>query len=261
MVTRWQVTKAVRASDLPAPSRLIMLTLADVAEVGTAEIPERFTPSLSVLARETGLGRSTVAIHLRSLERDGWIVRSRPTTAEALGRGERTQYHLQVSSTVPSPAVDLVQEPTSPAPEQPSPAPEQPSAGAGHRVRSTSDQGQISGPRKRGTRLPEDFTVTPEMRKWAQEHVPQLAGKRETEKFIDHWRSASGQNAVKRDWVAAWRNWMRNAVDRYPGRSAQLPASSAPVPLAAAEQCPEHRGQRKGACRYCAADAKARVAS
>lgn len=237
-----------------------MLTLADVAEVGTAEIPERFTPSLSVLANETGLGRSTVAIHLRALERDGWIVRSRPSTANALGRGERTQYHLQIPAAPASPAPDLVQEPTSPGAGQPSPALGQPSPRAGHRVRSTSDQDQIPLPRKRGTRIPDDFTVTPEMTKWAQQHVPQLAGKRETEKFVDHWHAASGQNAVKRDWVAAWRNWMRNAADRYPARGAQLPPSSAPVPLAPAEQCPEHRGQRKDACRYCAADAKARVA-
>jgi hypothetical protein len=57
---RWRVTRAVRGSTLPAPAKLIMLVLADVADVGTAEIPPNRTPSLTVLARETGLGRSTV---------------------------------------------------------------------------------------------------------------------------------------------------------------------------------------------------------
>lgn len=90
---RWQITKAVRASDLPAPARLIMLVLADVAEVGTAEIPERFTPSLSVLAAETGLDRSTVKRHLNALDEAGWLDRSVPDGA-AQGRMERTRYRL-----------------------------------------------------------------------------------------------------------------------------------------------------------------------
>ena len=38
-------------------------------------------------------------------------------------------------------------------------------------------------------------------------------GKSETDKFIDHFRSASGANARKVDWPAAWRNWMRRADD------------------------------------------------
>ncbi len=70
-----------------------MLTLADVAEVGTAEIPARFTPSLTVLARETGLGRSTVKTHLSALEEAGWIVRTRPDV-KAQWFGERTRYRL-----------------------------------------------------------------------------------------------------------------------------------------------------------------------
>jgi hypothetical protein len=95
VVTRWQVTKAVRASALPSSSRLIMLTLADVAEVGTAEIPPKYTPSLSVLVAETGLSRSGVKDHLNRLESDGWVVRSRPD-AKAQWHGERTQYRLDI---------------------------------------------------------------------------------------------------------------------------------------------------------------------
>lgn len=104
MPCRWDVTKAVRASSLPAPSRLIMLVLADVAEVGSAEIPEQFTPSLGVLERETGLSRRTVQTHLAALETAGWIVRVRPSTAEAMWRGERVRYGL----AIPSPVVQEV---------------------------------------------------------------------------------------------------------------------------------------------------------
>lgn len=166
MPTRWEVTKAVRASDLPAPSRLVMLVLADVAEVGTAEIPERFTPSLSVLARETGLGRSTVAEHLALLEAGGWLVRDRPDDA-AMARGERTRYKLMTpmddavsneDDVLPVGSSALVQQT-----DHPSPAPGLPpssnrtrvvqeldggSPGAGRpykEVRSSSDHSDLFG--------------------------------------------------------------------------------------------------------------------
>lgn len=262
-MTRWEVTKAVRASDLAAPSRLIMLTLADVAEVGTAEIPARFTPSLRVLAKETGLNESTVTRHLVVLERDGWVVRTRPDPVAARVNAERTRYRL----TVPE-GVDA--EDTHEGAESIQPHAEDTQAGCTEHpnkeeVRSRSDQSQItSSPRKRGTRIPPDFRPDDDLVTWAQKKVPQLAGKRETEKFVDYWTAASGRNAVKLDWRAAWRVWMRNAAERYPTNgtrsSHELPASSAPVPLSADEQCPEHRGQRKGRCRYCAADAKAKGA-
>jgi hypothetical protein len=49
---------------------------------------------------------------------------------------------------------------------------------------------------------------------WARANVPAVDGKRETDKFVDHWTAASGANARKRDWAAAWRNWMRQADER-----------------------------------------------
>lgn len=106
MPTKWEVTKAVRASDLPAPSRLVMLVLADVAEVGTAEIPERRTPSLAVLAKETGLGKATVARHLTALEKHGWVIRERPDAA-AMVRGERTHYRLSIPGYVEAAQTDV----------------------------------------------------------------------------------------------------------------------------------------------------------
>lgn len=62
----------------------------------------------------------------------------------------------------------------------------------------------------RGTRIPDDFAATPAMVEWARENTPDV-GRVETDKFVDYWRSATGKNAVKRDWTAAWRNWMRRA--------------------------------------------------
>lgn len=96
MATKWEINRAVRASDLAPPSRLIMLTLSDMADANTAVIPERHTPSLAQIADETGLGRTAVKAHLNRLESLGWIIRSRPTEAAARLEHERTQYALAV---------------------------------------------------------------------------------------------------------------------------------------------------------------------
>lgn len=80
-------------------------------------------------------------------------------------------------------------------------------------------------PDSRGTRIPPDFAVTAEMVAWAREHVPDVDGRRETAKFKDYWEAKSGKDATKKDWVAAWRYWMRGAQDRLPanGRSYRQP--------------------------------------
>jgi hypothetical protein len=71
-----------------------------------------------------------------------------------------------------------------------------------------------SPPRKRGTRIPGDFAVTPEMAAWAQENVPYVNGRAETERFTDYWRAKAGRDACKLDWIATWRNWMRRAGEQ-----------------------------------------------
>lgn len=76
----------------------------------------------------------------------------------------------------------------------------------------------VSRARARGTRLPVDFTVTPEMVAWARERCPGVDGRRETEKFENYWRSKTGAQATKLDWPATWRNWMLAAAERLPVR-------------------------------------------
>lgn len=81
------------------------------------------------------------------------------------------------------------------------------------------DQG---APRKRGTRIPDDFAVTVEMVTWAKTNAPNVDGKRETEKFINYWRAKTGAQATKLDWPATWRNWLMTAqedAERHRGRA------------------------------------------
>lgn len=80
--------------------------------------------------------------------------------------------------------------------------------------------GEAKPAQKRGTRLPDDFAVTPDMVAWARERVPHVDGRHETEKFINHWRGKSGKDATKLDWQATWRNWMLRASERAGPRTA-----------------------------------------
>lgn len=95
----------------------------------------------------------------------------------------------------------------------PGPDPELPDASADGGVRggATSDS---PSKRRRGTRLPENFTVTREMVAWARDRCPHADGRLETEKFVNHWTSKAGKEAVKLDWVKTWKNWMLEAEQR-----------------------------------------------
>lgn len=92
---KWKVNRAVRASTLPPPSRLIMMVLVDIADAGTAEVPPSRNPSTAQLARETGHSESTVKRHRAALQAAGWIVFT-PPTLEQQRRHEPGTYKLRV---------------------------------------------------------------------------------------------------------------------------------------------------------------------
>ena len=68
-----------------------------------------------------------------------------------------------------------------------------------------------SRPKKKGSRLPDDFEVTAEMVEWAAEWSPSVDLNLETEKFKNYWAGVAGAKGVKLNWKATWRNWMLNA--------------------------------------------------
>jgi len=98
-----------------------------------------------------------------------------------------------------------------------------PEQGAGSReqgARNREEEAPQAAPpatKKRGTRLPDDFTVTDDMRAWFNTNCPGINGQRETEKFRNYFQAAPGQKGVKVDWPATWRNWMLNAAERGTG--------------------------------------------
>lgn len=95
MTTRFDVERAVLASDLPSLDRLVMLVLLTHADVDPVSIPAKFTPSLTGLASESGLDRTTVQRRLRRLETGGWIIRQPPPVQQSR-KGARTHYRLMV---------------------------------------------------------------------------------------------------------------------------------------------------------------------
>ena len=96
MPSRFAYERAVRDSELPPPTRHLALTLATWADVTTGIIPDEYMPSLTRLARATGLDRSTVRRHLDRLEAEGWVERHRPSVAEARRQKKRTRYRLLI---------------------------------------------------------------------------------------------------------------------------------------------------------------------
>lgn len=80
--------------------------------------------------------------------------------------------------------------------------------------------------RERGSRIPEDFKVTPEHVAFAVKHgLPHPDG--EIERFMDYWRGQPSNKATKADWDAVFRNWLRRSAEY-----AQSKAPPKPAPVA-----------------------------
>lgn len=81
----------------------------------------------------------------------------------------------------------------------------------------------------RATRLPADFSLTPERRIVAE--AEKQNPERTFQAFTDYWKAASGQSARKMDWDATWRNWCRRQADFSPkkaesGRASNIPSAT-----------------------------------
>lgn len=79
-------------------------------------------------------------------------------------------------------------------------------------------------PRKRGTRLPDDWRPSQDMIARAREDFPSVDLRLETEAFCDWFHAKSGKDATKVDWNVAWRGWIRRTYQRNQERNTQRPA-------------------------------------
>lgn len=76
-------------------------------------------------------------------------------------------------------------------------------------------------PRKRGSRLPDDWQPGAEDIRYATEHGLDFA--RVAEVFRNYWHAAAGKGAVKLDWSATWRNWVLRDAKDVPRKPADKP--------------------------------------
>jgi len=74
------------------------------------------------------------------------------------------------------------------------------------------EEGKPSSKKAQGKRLPDDWVLPDNYGQWALgEGWPESVIRSESEKFKDYWHSLPGAKARKVDWLATWRNWMRNS--------------------------------------------------
>jgi len=85
---------------------------------------------------------------------------------------------------------------------------------------SSTPSTSTAPPASRGRRMPDDFVLTEEMRAWATEHnFAQLDLELVTSEFVDYWRGVPGSKGSKTDWVATWRNRVREVAKRPTARA------------------------------------------
>lgn len=82
-------------------------------------------------------------------------------------------------------------------------------------------------PDAKGVRLPEDFSVTLELRAWAKDEAPHVDLDKALVEFHDYWKAVPGAKGRKLDWPATFRNRVRELEGRKNG-SAARPAPEHP---------------------------------
>jgi len=72
---------------------------------------------------------------------------------------------------------------------------------------------KAGSPLARGARLPDDFSLPDDWRAWAtaERKWDRSAIEAEAASFADFWHAKPGKDGRKLDWLATWRNWVRNS--------------------------------------------------
>ncbi len=72
---------------------------------------------------------------------------------------------------------------------------------------------------QRGSRLPTDWQLPDDWAAWAKQTRPELNPNETAQRFADYWHGVAGAKGRKADWLATWRNWVRNEkapITRHP---------------------------------------------
>lgn len=74
---------------------------------------------------------------------------------------------------------------------------------------SSDNSPSLRSGEQRASRLPKPFTLPEDWATWAAENRPDLNPASVAEKFADYWHGKPGKAGTKLDWLATWRNWVR----------------------------------------------------
>lgn len=78
----------------------------------------------------------------------------------------------------------------------------------------------------RATRMPADMEMPDEWGEWCEQNRPDLVPREVFEKFKDHWIAKPGKAGTKLDWLATWRNWVREERQQQIHRPSMQPRES-----------------------------------
>lgn len=62
-----------------------------------------------------------------------------------------------------------------------------------------------------GSRLAPDWSLPADWKTWAEQERPELDVLTQAASFSDYWHGVAGAKGRKADWLATWRNWIRNS--------------------------------------------------
>lgn len=197
----------------PAGKKFVLVALADHADE-----EDSCYPGQERLAEMTGQGVKAVGRHLKALEEEGYFHREQRRKPDGTRSSDRFQLHVRLSGSAQPTRQSVPTNPTeSPVAEH---EPTGQIVGVTPRELLTPsgeppDTATAAKTAKRGTRVPDPFTITEEMARWASaEGWQQRDAERVTEAFVDYWRAQPGAKGVKVDWPATWRNWLRRDRER-----------------------------------------------
>jgi len=77
--------------------------------------------------------------------------------------------------------------------------------------------------KNRGSRLPSDWVPTADLIAWARAERASVDLPTEIAKFRDYWIAKAGQQGVKLDWPATFRNWIRSVREGPPRPNGKPP--------------------------------------
>lgn len=81
-------------------------------------------------------------------------------------------------------------------------------------AKASQSQSQISpslrSGEQRATRLPPDWKLPQEYRDFCRTERPELDPDKVAAKFADYWHGVGGKGGCKTNWLATWRNWVRD---------------------------------------------------